>query len=195
MRRILLAVAATMSPLLAAASEGGEEGWFAPLWHVPTILWQILNFGLVVALFVFLLKGKAPAFFDARAREIKEALQKAVREKEQAISRLKEIESKMGRLQEEVASIEAEALASAQVEKERIALEAEAARERIRREAVEEVERRLQSARGELRAYAAALVEESARELLQREVGEGDEDRLMEEFLDKLEREAHGRRG
>jgi len=176
-----------------ASEEGG--GWFAPLWGIPSFAWQVFNFVLVIVLFYFLLRKAAPAFFRGRAADIKEALNKAVREKEEALARLKEVEDKMARLDDEVASIEAEAKESAELEKKRVAEEAEAERDRIRREAKDELERRVLSMRRELREYAASLIEKSTREILNREISIQDDDRLMETFFERLEEHVSERTG
>jgi F-type H+-transporting ATPase subunit b len=189
---IALALMIAALPLLAS-EEGG--GWMAPLWGLPTIAWQIFNLGLVIVLFYFLLRKSLPAFFATRGDSIRKELEKAVREKEAALARLREIEMKMANLNDEVAKIEKDAAAAAEVEKGRILKEAEAARERIREEAREELERRVAGARRELRNYAASLVEQFAREEILKGLGPADEDLLIEEFLHKMEGEGHERIG
>lgn len=193
-RSLTLALAASLAALPTLAS-GGEGGWLAPLWGLPNIAWQLLNFGLVVTLFVFLLKGKLPGFFRGRADSIRKELERAIREKEAALARLREVELKMSHLQDEVAGIEKEAAAAAELEKVRLLAEAEASRERLRAEAKDEMERRLASARRELRTFAAGLVEEMAREEVRKELTVHDEEVLMEDFLRRLEAEGHERIG
>ena len=132
------------------------------------IVWQIANIILVVALFVYLLRRPAPKFFADRAKEIQDLLQEAVRQKEEATARLKEVEGKMAHLKDEVEEIEKSALQQAEVDKQRVQAEAEQARERIRQDAKDEIERRLVEARRDLRKYAADAAVEAARGALAR---------------------------
>jgi F-type H+-transporting ATPase subunit b len=195
MRRVAPLFAAAACAALPTFASGGGEGWFAPLWGLPTIVWQLFNFAVVVALFVVLLRGKLPAFFSGRADSIRKELEKAVREKETALARLREVESKMSRLQDEVDAIQRESTAAAEAERVRLLAEAEASRDRLRAEAKDEMERQVSSARNELRAYAASLVERLAREGILRDLTGRDEEFLMEDFLRKMESEEHDRVG
>lgn len=174
----------------ASEGHGGGAGWMAPIWHVPMIAWQIVNFLLVVGLFVYLLRRPAPQFFESRAREIQSLLEKALKEKEEALARLKEVEDKMARLGDEVASIEQASKESAEADKRRVLEEAEAARVRIREEARAEMERRVLEAKRELRAFAADMAVKMARELLVQNLTDEDERRLQVEFLGLLEEES-----
>jgi F-type H+-transporting ATPase subunit b len=167
----------------------------APLWGLPTIVWQIINFALVVALFVYLLRGKLPAFFSGRAEGIRRELERAVREKDAALARLREVELKMSNLRAEVEAIEKDAAAAAESDRARILAEAEVSRERIRSEAVAEMQHRLAAAKRDLRSYAAQLVERLAREEVVKVLDGRDEEWLMEDFLRKLEAEDHERAG
>ena len=172
---------------LAAEGESPEathaNGWLEPIWGVPLIAWQIINLLLVIGLFVYLLRKPAPKFFKDRSLGISEQLQKALREKEEALARLKEVEAKMATLKDEIAAIEMEAQQTAVEEKARIKQEADQMRERIQRETEEEAARQLEEARRSLRSYAASLAEEAAREVLKKNIKPSDEERLKEEFF------------
>jgi F-type H+-transporting ATPase subunit b len=200
LRAKILSLLLTLLPsvvLLAgegAEGHGEEGGWMAPIWGVPTIAWQIVNVLLVVVLFVYLLRRPAPEFFAGRAREIQELLERALRDKEEALLRLKEVDEKMARLSEEVAAIEKAAREAAEADRAKVAEEAEAAKVRIREEAVQEMERQLVQARRELKAYAADLAIQAAREILAKNLSAEDEARIQDRFLTLME-ESHGRRG
>lgn len=193
-RRSLTALSAALMPFALLASEGAAEGhgaaavdhgnpWMSPIWGVPMIVWQAVNLALVIGLFYYLLRKSAPAFFKGRVKEIQDQLSAALREKEEAEARLKEVESKMATLSEEVATIEREAVETAAREKERIRHEAEVARERIHKEAAEEVARQVDEAKRALRAEAAQLAEAAARELLSRKLTAEDDARLADRFF------------
>lgn len=192
----LMLVAAWPALAQEAAEGGGEKaaegfsGWTAPIWGVPLIAWQVVNILLVAGLFWYLLRRPAPKFFSGRAQEIQDLLEKALRDKEDATARLKEVEAKMARLTDEVASIEASARQQAEADKAKVLLDAEAARERIRRETKDEIDRRMLDARRELKRYAADTAVDMAREVLARGITESDEVRLRERFLVGIGEEA-----
>jgi F-type H+-transporting ATPase subunit b len=203
MRRAWLLVAPCLVALPAlaeGATEAAEQtaehapSWVDPIWGVPMIAWQIVNIVLVIVLFVYLLRRPAPKFFADRAKEIQDLLLKAVRDKEEATARLKEVEEKMAHLKDEVEEIEKAALQQAELDKQRVQAEAEQARERIRQDAKDEIERRLVEARRELRRYAADSAVAAAREALAKGITGEDEARLRDRFLADLEEEgAHER--
>ncbi len=199
---LLLAISTFSLQLLAQeaaeAAEGAAEkgsGWLQPIWGVPMIAWQVVNIVLVVGLFVYLLRRPAPEFFKGRAKEIQDLLEKAVREKEEATARLKEVEDKMAHLKDEIGAIEAAAREQAEAGRQRVRDEAEQARERIRQEAKEEIERRLVEARRDLRKYAADTAVSAARDVLAKGITDADEERIRGRFLAEMEEEAHERRG
>ena len=193
MKKLLLTVfmliLPTMGFLAEEAAEGGHaaEGWMSPIWAVPTIVWQIANLLIVIFLLWYLLRRPAPAFFAQRAEEIENLLLKAVKEREEARERLKEIDAKMAHLDEEVTSIEKSAAEAAERDRQKIKEETEAAKERIQREAAEDLERRLKEARRDLKTYAADLAVNMAKEILAKNIGAEDEERFRSEFLRKME--------
>lgn len=195
--RIVLAIVLLVPTLTTLAEEGGGEhgsgGWLAPIWHVPMIAWQVINIAIVVGLLVYLLRRPAPTFFNSRAKEIEDLLEKAMREKAEANDRLKEVEEKMAHLSVEVAEIERSSKESAEAERKRVLEEAEAAKERIRTDAAEEMERRLKDARRELRTYAADLAVKMAREILADNISESDEVKLQDRFMNIMEEQSHER--
>jgi F0F1-type ATP synthase membrane subunit b/b' len=178
-------------------SEGGhgEGGWTAKLWGVPTIAWQIANVLIVVVLFVFLLRRPAPQFFAGRAQEIQGLLEKALKEKEEALARLKDVEEKMAHLGEEVSVIERSAQEAAEADQRRVQAEADASRDRIRKESAEEMERRIAEARRDLRVYAADLAVKMAKDLVAAQITEEDEKALQGRFLKMLEEGRREQRG
>lgn len=199
--RLGLFVSAALLAGLPAFAEGAEQaaerapGWADPIWGVPMIAWQIANILLVVGLFVYLLRRPAPKFFESRAKEIEDLLEKAVRDKEEATARLKEVEAKMGRLQDEVTAIETSAAQQAKADQERVRSEAEQARARIGQETRDEIARRMLEARRELRRYAADAAVDAAKKVLAADITEADEIRLRERFLAEMQEEGAHERG
>jgi F0F1-type ATP synthase membrane subunit b/b' len=204
MRRLLTFISFVFLPPLASlaqevaetqGSHGGDEGWMARIWHVPAIYWQVVNILIVVALFVFLLRRPAPRFFHGRAKEILGLFEKAFKDKEDALARLKEVEDKMAMLGAEVTAIEQSAKEAAEKDRQRVQAEAETSRERIRTEGAQELERRVNEARRDLRIYAADLAVKMAQELASARITEEDEKNLQTRFLKMMEKDEHEPRG
>jgi len=204
MRRAVATVSLLLLPALAflaqqtaetQGSHAGDEGWMTEIWHVPTIYWQIANLAVVVVLFIFLLKRPAPQFFQGRAKEILGLFEKAFKDKEEALARLKEVEGKMAKLGDEIAAIDQSAKEAAEADRQKVQAEAENSRERIRTEAAQEMERRVKEARRDLRVYAADLAVKMARELASARITEEDEKGLQARFLKMMEKDEHERRG
>lgn len=187
---VALTLEAVLPVFAQEAAEGGGEkaaeglsAWIAPIWGVPMIAWQVVNILLVAGLFWYLLRRPAPKFFEGRAKEIQNLLEKAIHDKEDATARLKEVEAKMERLKDEVAAIETSATQQAEADKQRVLLDAEQARERIRQETKDEIDRRMLDARRELKRYAADTAVVLAQEVLAKGITESDEARLQDRFL------------
>lgn len=146
---LLMSGAVSLFAQEAAEGGGHAEGWMAPIWGVPVIAWQVVNLLLVVALFIYLLRKPAPKFFGDRSKDIQTQLDQANRDKEEALARLKEVEQRMATLQSEVTGIEEASLKAAEADKLQVQAEAEAMRDRIRKETMDEIERRMVEARRE----------------------------------------------
>lgn len=163
-----------------ASSEAGHAGW-------GELLYPALNLLLLLAvLFRF---GRRPiqAFFADRRTRIQEDLDSAARLLATAESRHAQLQRQLTRLDEELARIRATARERAEQERERILADAAAAAERIRSEARTAVQRETQRAREALRAEAAQLALELAAERLREEITEADRDRLLDEFIERIE--------
>jgi F-type H+-transporting ATPase subunit b len=163
-----------------AASEAGHGGW-------GELVYPALNLLLLLAvLFRF---GRRPiqAFFAARRARIQEDLDSAARLLASAESRQAQLQRQLTRLDEELERIRATARERAEQERQRILADAATAAERIRSEARSAVQRETQRAREALRAEAAELALELAAERLREEVTEADRDRLLDEFVERIE--------
>ena len=93
-------------------------------------------------------------------------------------------------MNEQLAEIRETSRDRAEAEGERILADARAAAERIRNDARAAVGQELRRAREELRQEAADLSVELAAGILRGQVTPGDRDRLVDEFIEKIERPA-----
>ncbi len=117
----------------------------------------ILNFAIVAGVVVWFSKKNLPAMFRGRTASIQKSLAEARAASEDANGRLAEIESRLGRLGEEIGRMQATAEKSAAAEEERIKAAAAEDARRIIESAQQEIAAAAKAARRELTAHAADL--------------------------------------
>ena len=120
-------------------------------------LGAILNFAIVVGVVAWFSKKNLPAMFRNRTASIQKSLEEARKASEDANRRLSDIESRLGRLGEEISEMRAAAEREAVVEEERIKAAAVEDARRIVASAEQEIAAVAKNARRELTAYAADL--------------------------------------
>ena len=175
---VCLAVVSLASPALASEGEGG--GLFFP----------ILNLVLLIAVLVYFTRKPIRDFFNARRAGIQDDLQSAAEFRREAEARYAKWQRKLVDLEAELEQIRATSRERAEAERERIIADANATAERIRSEATAAIEQELRRAREVLSEEAANLAIELAAELLREHVTEADRDRLVTEFIERIERTA-----
>jgi F-type H+-transporting ATPase subunit b len=117
----------------------------------------VLNFAIVAGVIVWFSKKNLPAMFRNRTASIQKSLEEARQASEDANRRLSEIESRLGRLDDEISQMRAAAEREAADEEERIKAAAAEDARRIVASAEQEISAAAKSARRELTAYAADL--------------------------------------
>jgi len=117
----------------------------------------LINFAIVVGLIAWFWRKNVPALFRNRTASIQKAIEEARRASEDANRRLSEIETRLGRLGDEINQMRATAERDAAAEEERIKAAAEEEARRIGESAVQEIAAAAKSARRDLTAYAADL--------------------------------------
>ncbi len=182
--RLLIAVACVAIALPAfpaLASGGGEEG------ETMKFVWEMINFLLLVGVLVYFFRKPVLQFFASRREEIGGELESAARILEEAEGRFGEWQQKMAEVDGELKKIRDRERQRAQQERSRIVADAERAAERIKADAVNAVERELRRAQAQLRDEASELAIELAATLLREQVVDADRDRLMDEFISRIE--------
>jgi F-type H+-transporting ATPase subunit b len=117
----------------------------------------LLNFAIIAGLIAWFSKKNLPAMFRSRTALIQKSLEEARKASEDANRRLSEIESRLGRLGDEISQMKASSEKEAAAEEERIKAAAEEDARRIVQSAEQEIASAAKSARRELTAYAADL--------------------------------------
>jgi F-type H+-transporting ATPase subunit b len=117
----------------------------------------VLNFAIVAGAVVYLSKKNLPGMFRNRTASIQKAMQEARQASEDASRRLGEIETRLSRLDSEIAGMRATAETEAVAEEARIKAAAEEDGRKIVESAEQEIAAAAKLARRELTNYAANL--------------------------------------
>jgi F0F1-type ATP synthase membrane subunit b/b' len=138
-----------------------------------------------VALFFWiLLRGKIPAMFRSRTDSIQTAIREARAASAEATERLKAVESRLSKLDSEVAGIRVEAEKHATAEEQRIHAAAEEDKNRVVESAKMEIDAIARNARRELKSYASTLAVDIAAKRIH--VDEHSDQALVRDFVDQL---------
>jgi F-type H+-transporting ATPase subunit b len=174
----LLACAA---PALASG-EGAEHG------GIGDLLYPAINFLILVGVLVYFARKPIQAFFAERRGTIQSDLESAAALQRQAEARHSKWQRRLVDLERELQEIRATSRERAERERDRILADAKAAAERIRDDAHNAIGQELRRAKDLLREEASELAVELASGMLRDNLTEGDRDRLLDEFIERIER-------
>jgi F-type H+-transporting ATPase subunit b len=147
----------------------------------------IINFGILVAFFWVLMKGKVPQMFRERTATIQKGIKEAQAASADASRRLKTVEERLSKLDSEVAEIRASAERDAVAEEARIRQAAEEDKRKVVEAAETEIAAIARNARRELKSYAATLAVDLASRKIK--VDESTDKQLVSGFVDRLGRD------
>ncbi len=182
---VLASVLACLMTAGLAHAAGGAEKSQAEI--VRETLWQ--GFNLVVILGLMAYFGRKPIgdFFTSRRQGIQTQLSQAADLLSEAELRNSELQRRLVDLSAELDSIRETSSRRAEEEAMRILAEARATADRIRRDAQAAVDQEVRRAQATLREEAADLALELAAKKLQTGVTESDRDRLVDEFITRVQ--------
>ena len=165
-----------------ASAEAGES---RVLEH---LVYPALNLAILLAVLFYFGRKPIRSFFVERRGQIRKELERAAKMKAEAEDRYAQWQRRLMDLDAELESIRAAARERAEIERDRILTEAEAAAERVRADAHAAVEQELRRAREQLRREAGDLAIELAAQRLREQITPADHDRLLDEFVTRIER-------
>ena len=174
----------------ALAAGGGED-----VSHEAQFVWQAVNLLILVGVLVYFARKPIASFLVDRREKIRGDLDEAAELLRQAESRYAEWQRKLIDLDQELEGIRSDARRHAEEERENILADAHATVERIHRDATASVEREVRLAQAELRREAAEIATDMAEQILRERIGEPDRDRLMDEFITRVDPAEAGRAG
>ncbi len=183
--RRLLACLATAALLLASAPAWAAEGEEAAqkFLGLPVDLWKLVNLLLILGLLVYFLGKPFNTHFRKRREDLDDAIDRAGVEREKALALAAEMRSRLAELEKEIAQIRARGASEGESEKQAQIEAAAREAETLRRNAADEIERRLAAARKDLASAAAALAADRARDAVAGAITEEDRRRLLDESV------------
>ena len=177
-----LTFALVMAPGLAWASEAGEEQGFG------STIWHIVNLFVFVLILMKFVGPQLRAFLFQRRKTIESQLDEARQLMASARARDEEWRSKLEGLKAEADRINSQAGELGRIEGERIIDQARKQADRIRGDAERTAAREVARAKEQLREEAVRLAMMLAERLVKENANESDQERLIEEYLQSMEK-------
>ncbi len=185
-RRLALLILFLAIFLSAAANARAAEEGSNPAEAGIGEVFKWINFAIVAGGIGWLCIKKAPAFFAKRAEAITSAIRQATVAKAEADRRLQDAETRLARLDQEVAELRVAAEREAASEGERLRAMTRNEAAKIAAAARAEIEAAERAARFELKALAAKLAVEGAETLLAKQITAKTQDSLFHSFVASL---------
>jgi F-type H+-transporting ATPase subunit b len=144
----------------------------------------VINFVILTVFFWMLLRSRLPQMFRDRTTAIQKALKEAHDASADASRRLADIETRLSKLDAEVADIRAAAEREAAAEEERIRASAEQDKHKVVEAAESEIAAIARSARHDLKSFVASLAVDIAAHRIK--VDDNTDRALVRQFVDRL---------
>lgn len=186
--RVAVCAALFVVALPAAAEGGGDIGQLLLTPKIGTIFWTLVTF-----LFMAWILGKfgwKPLLgaLDDRERSIRDSIDQAKRERDEANTLLAEHKELVAQARRERAEALAQGRQDAEQVKADLLDEARKQRDQMLKQTEDQVATAMRQARDELRTEAATLAIGAAEKLMARTMDDASHRRLVEDYLTDLER-------
>lgn len=181
-----LALAMLVPAGIVFASGGGGGHEAAPRGWEATDTYRVFNF-VVLAVAVYLAARKPVAnALSSRIKGIKEQLEELEAQKVAAEKELAVYSEKLSLLDKEAETIVAEYIRQGEEAKKKILEEAKAAAEKLEEQAGRNIEHEFKNAKMKLKEEVISQALVKAEALLKETITSEDQDRLVDEYLDKV---------
>ena len=182
---VAFALALLATPALAATNPqeeaGSTTGW----------IYRWINFGIFVAVLVWVFVKKTPPYFRGRQEAIAAAIAESARAREEAERQQREAEAKMAALDKQVEELRARAKRESDAEALRIRALAQEDAKRIELAGQVEIRAAARAAQLELKAIAARAAVDRAETLLEQQMTQQTDASLFRGFVAELEGSAN----
>lgn len=152
--------------------------------HKELLKW--INFLILAAALIYLLRKPLARFFAERLDTIHEGLEEGRRALAASDAMLAEIEAKLKQLEQEIADFRAHSQLEMQAERDRLRQAAERDARRVMDFAQAQIEAAVRAAKLDLKRYAAGRALEQAESVIRRRLDEPMSHQLVSEFVAEL---------
>ncbi|MEH0023062.1 MAG: ATP synthase F0 subunit B [Desulfobacter sp.] len=179
-------VVAILAGSTAAMAAGGGHGEVHNSW-LPIDTWKFLNFGILAVAGFFIARKPVARFFSSRAKDIEEELSDLEQKKAEAEKKLAEYEARFRNLEQESKQIVEDYIKQGEEAKKRILAEAEAQAEKLEDMAKRNIAQEFKTAKTVLQQEIVERAMEKAEAVIKESISAEDQDRLVDEYLKKVE--------
>jgi F-type H+-transporting ATPase subunit b len=165
----------------ASGEDTGAKGWTSTDWF------RVMNFAVLVIALVFVLRKPLSQALGARIKDIKNQLEELEARKIEAEKQLAEYSEKLSRLEKESEKIVEDYVRQGKEAKARILKEAESAADKLQTQARRNIEHEFKQAKLKLQEDIFETSLAKAEEILKGKISDEDQDRLVDEYLRKVE--------
>jgi len=183
--QIILVLLVCFTGAALAASGGGENGAEAKGW-TATDTYRVINFAILFIALFFILKKPVSQALNGRIEGIKTELEGLEAKKKEAEKKLSEYNEQIASLDREAEKIIAEYIKQGKAARERILEESKKAAEKLEEQARRNIENEFKSAKLKLQKDILEKALTKAEELLKDKITSEDQNRLVDEYLDKV---------
>ena len=185
--RIVTALIMLALPVAAAASEGGGLS-HATEWVTWRDGGRIVNFLILLAPIVYLIKRFLIPALTERSRSIAADLEEAEKNRIEAMKKLSDLEYKIRQFDQETAAMRVDAEKEGEKIRDQMIAEAKEVAARIIDQAKMEMQNETLKAKDRLRRESAALSIKLATEILEKDLRETDHKLIVDDYMGKLKR-------
>ena len=180
---ILLFIFAFSLPtaLSASSEDSGAKGWTSTDWF------RVMNFAVLVIVLVYVLRKPLSQALGARIKGIKSQLEDLEARKTEAEKKLAEYNEKLSQLEKESEKIVEDYIKQGNEAKARILKEAESAAEKLQTQARRNIEHEFKQAKLQLQEEIFETSLAKAEEIIKGKISGEDQDRLVDDYLRKVE--------
>ena len=182
----LIVALAGSAALAGGCGEGGQAGERHAVHFGKEMVFQIINFILLVCLLLWVYRKNAAGGFEKRSHEIKTAMEDAARAKKEAEDKYLEYQARIAQLDEEIGKILELSKEDAQKERVSIIEEAKKQSEKIVQQAELTAKHEVVLAKQELRKEAAELAAQMAADAIKQAATPEDQRKWVQDYIAKI---------
>lgn len=178
-----LILVATTAALAAGGDYHHDAGTL-----LKDFLYRILNFGILVAILAFFITRPLKKALAERRETLSRDLENAQKARDAAEAKFAEYDRKLKDATAEIEQLQADIRREGELEREKILANAQEMAAKIAKDAEGLAAQEVAKARRQLRQEAAALAISLAREMLKKNFTEEDQTRLVDEYMQKMQK-------